>query len=175
MERSKAGVVKLEYEKPERGAVRVPPGEGGRALWVGGELVTLKVKGEQTGGAYSLFEVATRPGGGPPPHVQHWEDEAVYVLEGEYEFLVEGDTTGANSGSLVFVSRGQMHAYTNVGNEPGRVLTVHTPGGVHERFFEEIGERADVSGPPVDGAPAGFGVLAEVAARYGIEIPRTEG
>jgi quercetin dioxygenase-like cupin family protein len=167
-------LVELEHEKQEKGAVRVPPGGGGRALWVCGELVTFKVRGKQTGGAYSLFEVATRPGGGQPPHVQHWEDEAVYVLEGEYEFYVEGDATIANPGSLVFVPRGRLHAYTNVGNEPGRVLAVHTPGGPHERFFEEIGGRGDVSGPTVGGAPAAFGVLAEVAARYGIEIPRTE-
>ena len=45
-----------------------------------GDLVTYKVTSDQTGGAYSLFEVASQPGAGPPPHVQHREDEAFYVL-----------------------------------------------------------------------------------------------
>jgi uncharacterized cupin superfamily protein len=30
------------------------------------------------------------PGSGQPPHVQHRENEAFYVLEGDFEFLVEG-------------------------------------------------------------------------------------
>jgi mannose-6-phosphate isomerase-like protein (cupin superfamily) len=54
--------------------------------------VTYKVTGDQTGGAYSLFEVASQLGAGPPHHVQHREDEAFYVLEGDYEFLVEDRT-----------------------------------------------------------------------------------
>lgn len=166
--------MKSEYEKPEKGFVRLPPGEGGRALWVRGELVTFKVKGDQTGGAYSLFEIATRPGDGPPPHIQHWEDEAVFVLKGVYEFLVEGEVAMANPGSLVYVSRGRLHAYTNAGHETGKVLAVHTPGGLHERFFEEIGKGPESSGPHGPGASPDFGSLAEAAARYGIEIPLPE-
>jgi quercetin dioxygenase-like cupin family protein len=49
----------------------------------------------ETGGAYSLFEVTTQPGGRVLAHVQHREDESFYVLEGEYEFLVEGRTLRA--------------------------------------------------------------------------------
>ncbi len=37
----------------------LPQGEGSRSLWVFGELVVYKTKSEQTGGAYSLFEVVT--------------------------------------------------------------------------------------------------------------------
>ena len=71
-------------EEVGMGLTHVPPGEG-RSLWVLGELVTYKTTSEQTGGAYSLFEVTTQPGTGPPPHVQHLEDESFYVLEGEYD------------------------------------------------------------------------------------------
>ena len=79
------------------------PGEGSRSLWVFGELVVCKTKSEQTGGAYSLFEVVTQPGSGPPPHVQHREDEAFYVLEGEYEFLIGKETKREGPGSLFYV------------------------------------------------------------------------
>ena len=61
-------------EEKDRSVARVGPGEG-RLLWVLGELVTRKVASEQTGGAYSLFEVSTPPQSGPPAHVQHREDE----------------------------------------------------------------------------------------------------
>jgi len=92
--------------------------------------VTYKTTSEQTGGAYLLFEVTTRPddGGGPLPHVQHREDEAFYVLEGEYEFLVEGRTIRAGAGSLIYVPKGNLHAHKNVGDKPARMLISQTPG-----------------------------------------------
>ncbi|HZG62405.1 MAG TPA: cupin domain-containing protein, partial [Rubrobacteraceae bacterium] len=80
-----------------QGIAHIPPGEG-RSLWVLGELVTCKTTSEKTGGAYSLFEVTTQPGGRVLAHVQHREDESFYVLEGEYEFLVEGRTLRAGAG-----------------------------------------------------------------------------
>jgi mannose-6-phosphate isomerase-like protein (cupin superfamily) len=109
--------------------IHLASGEGSKSLWVLGELVTYKVTAEQTGGAYSLFEVVTRPGGGPSPHVQHQEDECFYVLEGEFEFLNNGDVVGVGAGSLVYVPRGNLHTYKNVGSEPGRILMSQTPGG----------------------------------------------
>ncbi len=60
-------------------AKHVAPG-GGKALWVAGDLITFKVVGEDTGGAFILAEDVTPPGGGPPPHVHHREDETFCVL-----------------------------------------------------------------------------------------------
>ena len=155
----------------DRSAAQVGPEEG-RSLWVLGELVTLKVASEQTGGAYSLFEVVSQPQGGPLPHIQHREDECFYVLEGEFEFLNNGCVFGMGPGSLVYVPKGNLHAYKNVGNEPGRMLVSQTPGGLHERFFEELGEPAtDRETPPVDEGPPELGRIAGVAVKYGIEIP----
>jgi quercetin dioxygenase-like cupin family protein len=81
--RSRKEIVETEEGKVETGVAHVGPGEGSKSLWVFGELLTCKVTSRQTGGAYSLFEVVTQSGDGPPPHVQHREDEAFYVLEGE--------------------------------------------------------------------------------------------
>src|SRR5215203_6300769 len=99
----------------EVAAVNIPPGEGRRTSWVLDELVTYKIPSRRTGGAYALFEVDTRAGAGAPPHVQHREDESFYVLEGEYEFLVEGRTINAGAGSLIYVPRGNLHVHNNVG------------------------------------------------------------
>ena len=159
-----------EADRSEMGTVHVPPDEGG-SLWLFGELVTCKVTSDQTGGAYSLFEIVTRPGGGPPPHVQHWEDEAAYVLDGEYEFVAEGATTRAGPGSLFYVPRGRLHAYENVGGKPGRMLVVHTPGGLYERLLEEAGGATEPHGPGIPRTASNFEKIAKTAARYGIEIP----
>jgi len=167
-----------ERGKLEKGAAHVPPGGGGASLWVLGELLTLKVPSRRTGGAYSLFEVATQPGSGPPPHVQHREDEAFYVLEGKYEFLVDGNTLRVGSGSLVYVPKGAMHTHRNVGEVPGRMLTTHTPGDLYELFFENAGNPADGDG----GEPTAFEErpgtekrTVEVASEFGIEIPPPAG
>ena len=152
---------------------RIVPGEG-RSLRVLGELVTCKVTAAQTGGAYSLFEVVSPPGGVPRPHIQHWEDECLYVIVGVFEFVEEDETFLAGPGSVVYVPKGNLHTYRNAGRAAGRLLITQTPGGMHERFFEEIGEPATEWAPTKD-APVG---LAATAAKYGIEMatpPETDG
>jgi mannose-6-phosphate isomerase-like protein (cupin superfamily) len=154
----------------ERGVIHISPGEG-RTLRVWGEMVTYKTTSDQTGGAYSLFEVVSRPGTGPPPHVQHREDEAFWVLSGEYEFLIEGRTTRTSAGSLIYIPRGNLHAHKNVGEEPGRMLVTHTPGGLHERFFEEVGELTTNSPTlPVSEEELDAKAVVRIAAQYGIEM-----
>lgn len=142
---------------------------GGRKVRVLGEVVAYKVTADMTGGAYSMFEVAVPPGDGPPLHVQHHEDECFYVLEGEFEFLADGGT--AKAGSLVYIPKGSLHTYKNVGGVPGRLLAIHTPGGVHESFFEEIGEEEDEEKPSAANLPPDIGKIIAVAARHGIEVP----
>jgi mannose-6-phosphate isomerase-like protein (cupin superfamily) len=158
-------------EEVEMGVTHVPPGEG-RSLWVLGELVTCKTASEQTGGAYSLFEVTTQPGGRVLPHVQHREDESFYMLEGEYEFLVEGHTIRAGASYLLYIPKGTLHSHKNVGEGVGRMLVSQTPGGLYERFFEEVGNPVGKEGVPLafDDQPE-VGKIVEVAAKYGIEIP----
>ena len=158
-------------ETRERTTAYLGPGEG-RSLWVlGSQLLTYKVTADQTGGAYSLFEGTVPPQEGSPPHIHHREDESFYVVDGEFEFLKDGETVRAGAGSLVYVPKGTLHAFKNVGEEKGRLLLSQTPGGLHERFFEEIGEEAtDMTMPPdAEGPPDDVRIVA-VAARYGTEI-----
>ncbi len=86
--------------------------------------------------------------------------------------MVEGHTTRAGVGSLVYVPRGNLHTHKNVGDGTGRLLLSQTPGRSHERFFEEIGQpAADETGSrPLEGQ-TDVAELTAVAARYGIEIP----
>ena len=164
-----------EMAEVGRGVACVAPDQGSKSLWVLGELVTYKVVGGQTSGAYSLFEVTSPPGSGPPAHVQHREDETFYVLEGEYEFLVEGRTMRIPAGWLLYVPKGNLHAHKNVGDPPGKMLVIQTPGGLHERFFEEVGEETpDRREPRVPERRDSIARTREIAAGYGIEIPPPE-
>jgi mannose-6-phosphate isomerase-like protein (cupin superfamily) len=110
------------------------------------ELVTYKIPSRQTGGAYTLFEVTTQPGAGPPAHVQHREDECFYVLEGDYEFLIGGEVLRVGAGSLLYVPKGTLHSHKNVGEGVGRMLVIQTPGGLYESFFEEVGKLVEDEG-----------------------------
>ena len=105
----------VEQVKMEKTVAHVLPGEGTISLWMLGELLTYKIPSQQTGGAYSLFELTTRPGAGPPPHVQHHEDESFYVLEGEYEFMSGEEVLRVGAGSLLYIPKGTLHAHKNAG------------------------------------------------------------
>jgi quercetin dioxygenase-like cupin family protein len=154
-----------------QGFAHIPPGEG-RSLWVFGELVRFKTTGQQTGGAYSLFEVASRPGTGPPPHVQHREEEAFWVLEGEYEFLIEGRTLTASAGALIYVPKGALHTHNNRGEDVSRMLVTQTPGGLCEKFFEEMGlPGTGPSSVPPAPTPEELRRMMELGRKYGIEYP----
>ena len=157
-----------------KAVAHVAPGEGRGSLWVLSELLTYKIPSQRTGGAYSLFEATTQPGTGPPPHIHHREDEAFYVLEGEYQFLSGEETLRVGAGSLLYVPKGTLHTHENVGEGMGRMLMTQTPGGLYELFFEKAGRLEDGD----DGGPSAFEErpevgrrIVEVAAEHGIEIP----
>ncbi len=147
------------------------PGEARAVRMPGGCLITLRVGNDQNGGAYSLFEVEVEPGGGEGPHVQHRDDECVCVVEGRFEILIEDESIEAVPGSAIYVPKGTLHAFANVGEGVGRLLTIHTPGGTHERFVEAAGEPASGLGAPLAPGPGlrseGFALLA---AEHGIEV-----
>jgi quercetin dioxygenase-like cupin family protein len=98
----------------------------------------IRLHGHDTGGLLSVVESHDAPGGGPPPHVHHREDETFQVLKGEYEFEVDGKRLTAREGATVFAPRGLPHAYRCVSQGPGRLMVVITPAGF-EKFFEAIG------------------------------------
>lgn len=152
------------------GTVYLAPGAGETVRMPGEISVTRKVASDRTGGAYSLFEVEVAPGGGEGPHVQHREDECIWVLEGRFEYLGEHGGREIGPGALLYVPRGDLHAYTNVGEAPGRLLMLHTPGEPRERYFGEAGEEVIKIGSLPDRDR-----LARVAAGYGIEMCERNG
>jgi len=156
--------IKLKIEQ----GVTLKPGEG-KSFWVLGDLVTFKVVGEDTGGSFSLIEVQVQSENGPPPHIHHREDETFYVLEGEFSFLHGDITITATAGSFVYIPKGTLHTFKNIGTSQGRFLAIITPAGF-EKFFEEIGEPAiDKSSPPPFN-PATVEKLLALAPKYHLEV-----
>jgi quercetin dioxygenase-like cupin family protein len=146
------------------------PAGAGRSVWVGTELVTVKVSGRETGGALAFTEHATLPHGGPPLHRHQREDETFYVLEGEFLFREGERTIRATPGMSIYLPRGTIHTYTNSGDGLGTLLVIASPAGLEE-FFAAVGQPAtSLAAPPPRPTPAQLDHLAATARRFGVEI-----
>lgn len=106
--------------------------------WLGARYKTILAPAE-TGGAMSIVDSVSPPGGGPPRHVHEREDETFVILSGECEFWLEGQTFTRSAGESVFVPRGKEHTFRVVGAELCRHLLILTPGGF-EGFFAEMAQ-----------------------------------
>jgi quercetin dioxygenase-like cupin family protein len=135
---------------------------------IGGRMM-VKVRDEDTNGAYSIHDNTIPPGSpGPRPHLHRNHEEAFYVLEGELTVRGEARTIAAPAGSVVVVPRGVVHQPSNPRPEPTRVLLIFSPAGM-DRFFEEAAERRmPLQAVPTD--PAILEVLAKFTEKYGYEF-----
>jgi mannose-6-phosphate isomerase-like protein (cupin superfamily) len=143
-----------------RGQPMVLGPDEGTHLNVLGELITLMVSGQQTGGAFTVLAETSPPGGGTPLHTHHGEDEALYILEGEYEIKCGEHTVRAGPRSFVFAPRDIPHQLTNVSSGPSKILGIISPAGF-EGLWLEISR---LQSPPA------IEKIHEIAAKYRLEI-----
>jgi len=138
------------------------PSDGGKQVNVLGTPMLIRIHGRDTGGVLSVVETHDLPGGGPPPHIHHCEDETFQILEGEYEFTVAGKSFIAKPGTTLFAPRGVPHTYRYLGQTPGRLMCVITPSGF-EKFFEKIGAMSPQQQQDIPR-------VMEIAKKFGLEI-----
>ncbi len=114
-------------------------------------------------------------GAGPHYHKRHVD--AFYVLEGEVEFILGGDTLRAGPGVSVAVPPGIVHGFRSSGPGTTRYLNLHAPdagfgeylrrrlGGDETATFDSID--VDEPGGPAEGdvVEAGGGERLEGASR----------
>jgi quercetin dioxygenase-like cupin family protein len=125
-----------ESRNDNRSPKVLKPGEGEIHMLMG-EPRIFKVTPAENGGACLQFETSHAPGTQIPVHAHHCEDEAFYILGGEFDFLVGKDRSLATVGSFLFVPRGIFHGFTALGPSVARMLVTVTPGTGHEGFFRE--------------------------------------
>ena len=136
-----------------RGKSLYTPAGTGETKWVSGDVYTIKATAETTNGVFNLIAASVPPGGGPAPHVHDREDEAFYLLSGELDMLDGDETFTAKSGDFIFVPRGSLHRFKNLGVHTTRLLIMFMPAGF-EACFSKGGDDP-VSGmapPPWDSA-----------------------
>jgi quercetin dioxygenase-like cupin family protein len=144
----------------------VQPGMG-KELHAFGDRLTVMLDGEATGNQLSIMYAVTPPGGGPPMHVHHKDDEIFLVVEGRISFCTNGEWTEVASGGVVYLPRGAAHTFRNDGDGPSRHWTITTPSGF-EVFFSRC---ADEFAKP---APPNMGRISEILSKHGITMLEDE-
>ncbi len=147
----------------------------GEPLRVISDVVTFLATAEQTGGAFALYCSETPPGAGVPPHRHAGVSEVCLVLAGEYAFLCGEAIVRATAGDCVRIPAGAVHAFTNTGRGPGRLLVAAGPGAGFERFCRAVGAPAGAEEEARAAGPGEVARLIGAAALYGIEILPPDG
>jgi quercetin dioxygenase-like cupin family protein len=89
-------------------------------------------------GEFEIIETTNAPGFGPPLH-RHPETEIFRVLEGRYQYEVDGRRFYAEAGDVISVPGGTPHTFVNATNAPARQLIIIVPGLDATAFFTELG------------------------------------
>ena len=138
--------------------IAVAPGSGKVLKFLG---VTHKLTRAQNGGGYYLFESEFDPESGNSLHVHRYEDEVVYVTEGEIEVRLNNQKLHAAKGGVVHLPKNIPHALHNPLKTPLNIIAIAIPGGM-EDYFDEL-EAILESGSMDDKTHR------EISLKYGIE------
>ncbi|GAC1526120.1 MAG: hypothetical protein NVS2B16_34490 [Chloroflexota bacterium] len=137
------------------------PGNGTHFTFWSGEEFIWKVVGSNTDGVVDIGEMVVQPGIAVPEHIHHKNDEAFYLLEGQFRLTVDGREHNLEPGAFVFVPRGVRHFWVNSGLVAARVILTFTPGGM-DQFFVEM--------DPLLKGPLDLSKIGPVCAKYGYEL-----
>jgi quercetin dioxygenase-like cupin family protein len=112
---------------PSSGHAVIDLGEAERGSATGGRQFLLGATPECGCASVTQF-VGLIPPGRAPDHF-HKYDEVIYVLEGQGELAIGGETAPLGPGSCVHLPRTLVHCLANTGDRELRVLGVFRPAG----------------------------------------------
>ena len=138
------------------------------AVWGPGDLYNLLATGKETNNAFFQFEAIVPQGGGPPPHVHSREDESFYVVSGSLEMLMGDKTYQVKRGDFVYIPRGTVHRFKNVGGDTAVQLVTFVPAGMEGFFQEAFPEVTDRTAAPPPVTEELIQKMNEVAPKYGV-------
>lgn len=103
--------------------------------WVLGHKITP----HETSGDFDLMVAETPPNvPGPPPHLHNTYKETFLIIEGEMEFLVDGEIKIVKAGESVDIPPNTIHTFGNKSNSVCKWVNIHSPKGFRD-FFEQLG------------------------------------
>lgn len=138
-----------------------------KTKWVLGHKVTP----HETTGNYDLM-VAETPAGvqGPPPHLHNSFKESFLIIEGEMEFMLNGNISIVKAGDSVDIPPNTLHTFMNNSDSPCKWVNIHSPKGFRE-FFEQMGvAETEENAIEKSLAPEIINKVIETAAEYDMII-----
>jgi quercetin dioxygenase-like cupin family protein len=141
----------------------------GPAYWFLNGLYVLMATSESTGGAFSLIHETASPGNATPYHLHQIEDEAFFVLDGEFTFVCEGKKTIIGPGGYIFLPRNIPHGIRCSSSAPSTMLVLAMPGTGFVGMMTEMAEPAKERVLPPPTAPD-LEKLTRLCAKYKIDI-----
>ena len=105
-----------------------------------GAKFTIKVLTSETNGNYTVLDVIHPPNIGPALHMHPKGPETFYIVDGNYEFTLDGKSISGKSGDVIFVPKEVPHRFT-VGPQGGRAIVISPPG--LEFYFFKVSELLD--------------------------------
>jgi quercetin dioxygenase-like cupin family protein len=141
----------------------------GPAYWFLNSLNVVMATSESTGGAFSLVHHTAPPGHATPYHLHHVEDEAFFVLDGEFTFIGEGKKTVLGAGGYIFLPRNIPHGIRCTSSAPSTMLILAMPGTGFVGMMIEMAEPAEQRVLPIPTAPD-IEKLTMLCAKYKIDV-----
>ena len=141
----------------------------GPAYWFLNSLNVVLATSESTGGAFSLVHHTAPPGHATPYHLHHVEDEAFFVLDGEFTFACDGKKTVVGPGGYMFLPRSLPHGIRCSGAAPSTMLVIAMPGTGFVAMMTEMAEPAKERVLPAPSTPD-LEKLTRLCAKYKIDV-----
>jgi quercetin dioxygenase-like cupin family protein len=105
-----------------------------------GAKFTIKVLTSETNGIYTILDVIHPPNLGPALHTHPKGSETFYIVEGDYEFILDGKSVTGKLGDVIFVPKDVPHRFV-VGCKGGHDLVISPPE--LEFYFFKVSELLD--------------------------------
>lgn len=102
-----------------------------------GRPAVFKLLSQDTGGSIAVFEETVPAGAGTPLHRHRNSDEVLLVQRGEFSFRLGERQMRVSPGAWVFIPRGSIHGWRNIGAEEGQLANIFAPA-TDAAAFEEM-------------------------------------
>jgi quercetin dioxygenase-like cupin family protein len=127
----------------------------------GGEFQLLVGK-EQSQGGYSMLRAGMSTS--IPEHIHEYDDESVYMLEGELIAQLEDQQFHLKAGDFLYMPRKQRHQL--IIESPILMLNIQTPGGIMDKLMEDVGAHI-AAGNELD-----MESYAKIQLKHGVSAPQ---
>src|SRR5947208_549969 len=82
------------------------------------------------------FELTGSVGGPRAAHVE--EDEWIYIVDGELDFVIGEKRMRLRTGESIFIPKKTSHAWATATGKPAKIINVYQPAGKLEEFFAAV-------------------------------------